>query len=76
MNLSGTGLSGFVRNILPNQAGALLQVQNGPSAMISSFIILSISNFIYYKYRSIVPLFIAGVLFQTIDLITYWVYVI
>ena len=55
---------------------ALLQVQNGPSAMISSFIILSISNFIYYKYRSIVPLFIAGVLFQTIDLITYWVYVI
>nr|WP_319270903.1 hypothetical protein [uncultured Draconibacterium sp.] len=54
---------------------ALLQVNNGPSAMITSFLLISLSNFIYYKYRSILPLFLAGVLFQTIDLIAYWIYV-
>ncbi|WP_321369901.1 hypothetical protein [uncultured Draconibacterium sp.] len=55
---------------------ALLQVNNGPSAMISSFILISFSNYIFFKYRSILPLFIAGVLFQTIDLITYWAFTI
>lgn len=55
---------------------SLLQINNGLSAVISSLILVSISNYIYYHYRSIVPLFIAATLFQSIDLITYWIYVI
>lgn len=53
---------------------ALLQINNGPSAIISSFLIISFSNIIYYKYRSVIPLLIATILFQSIDLITYWIY--
>lgn len=52
-----------------------LQINNGIPVIISSLILVAISNTIYYKYRSIVPLFIAAILFQTIDLITYWIYV-
>jgi hypothetical protein len=53
---------------------SLLQINNGLAAIISSFVLVSFSNFIYYKYRSIFPLLIAGILLQTIDLISYWVY--
>lgn len=55
---------------------SLLQINNGYSAVIDSFLLISFSNFIYFHYRSILPLFIAAILFQTIDLITYWVYAI
>jgi hypothetical protein len=54
---------------------SLLQIDNGWSAVISSFILVSISNSVYYHYRSVIPLFLAATLFQTIDLISYWVYV-
>lgn len=55
---------------------SLLQIDNGIAAIIDSFLLVSFSNYIYYHYRSIWPLLIAAILFQTIDLITYWVYVI
>ena len=55
---------------------SLLQINNGYSAVIDSFLLISFSNFIYFHYRSILPLFIAATLFQTIDLIAYWVYAI
>jgi len=55
---------------------SLLQIDNGISAVIDSFLLITFSNYIYYHYRSILPLFIAATLFQTIDLISYWVYVI
>uniref|UniRef100_UPI003217484F hypothetical protein n=1 Tax=uncultured Draconibacterium sp. TaxID=1573823 RepID=UPI003217484F len=53
---------------------SLLQINNGYSAIIDSFLLISFSNFIYFHYRSILPLFIAATLFQMIDLIAYWVY--
>jgi membrane protease YdiL (CAAX protease family) len=55
--------------------GALIQINNGPPAMINWFIILMASGFIYFKYRRIYPLLIAGILMQTIELVSYWVYV-
>ncbi|MBI9067612.1 MAG: hypothetical protein JEZ09_09995 [Salinivirgaceae bacterium] len=53
---------------------ALLQINNGWPSMINSFIIISIANFIFYKYRSIIPILIASIAFQTIDLVGYWIY--
>lgn len=53
---------------------SLLQINNGIAAIMSSFILISISNFVYYKYRCIFPLLIASILMQTIDLISFWVY--
>jgi hypothetical protein len=55
--------------------GALIQINNGPPAMINWFIILLASGFIYFKYRRIYPFLIAGILMQTIELVSYWVYV-
>ncbi len=53
---------------------SLLQISNGIPAIISSFILVSLSNYIYLRYRSIFPLLIALVLIQTIDLLSFWVY--
>lgn len=53
---------------------SLLQINNGIAAIMSSFILITISNFVYYKYRCIFPLLIASILMQTIDLISFWVY--
>ena len=61
--------------ILVALLGALIQINNGPPAMINWFIILLASGFIYLKYRRIYPLLIAGILMQTIELVSYWVYV-
>lgn len=55
---------------------SLLQIDNGWSAVIDSLVLVSFSNYIYYHYRSIWPLFIAATLFQTIDLASFWIYVI
>ena len=52
----------------------LLQIDQGIPSMINTFLIISFSTFIYYKYRSIYPLLIAGILYQTIDLIRFWIY--
>ncbi len=52
----------------------LLNYSNGFPAMISSFIIIVVSSYTYYNYRSFLPLFIAGIMHQTIDLISYWIY--
>ena len=54
---------------------SLLQIDNGWSAVINSLLLVSFSNSVYYHYRSIWPLFMAGTLFQTIDLATWWIYV-
>jgi len=52
----------------------LLQIDQGIPTMINTFIIISISNCIYYRYRRIYPLLIAAIIYQTIDLISFWVY--
>ena len=61
--------------ILVALLGAFIQISNGPPAIINWFIILMAWGFIYYKYRRIYPLLIAGILMQTIELISYWIYV-
>lgn len=52
----------------------LLQIDQGIPSMINTFIIIAISNYIYFRYRRIYPLFIAGIIYQTIDLISFWIY--
>ncbi len=52
----------------------LLQIDHGIPSMINTFIIIGISNYIYFRYRRIYPLFIAGIIYQTIDLISFWIY--
>lgn len=51
-----------------------LQIDKGIPSMINTFLIISFSNFIYYRYRSIYPLLIAGIIYQSIDLIRFWIY--
>ncbi len=53
---------------------SLLQIDNGIPSMISSFLLITLSNSIFYKYRSVLPLFFASTIHQTINLISYWVY--
>lgn len=53
----------------------LIQYNNGIPSVINSSLIIVCSSYIYYRYRSIFPLFIAGILHQTIDLVGYWVYI-
>ncbi len=53
---------------------ALLQIDQGIPSMINTFIIISISNYIYFRYRRIYPLLIAAIIYQTIDLISFWIY--
>jgi hypothetical protein len=53
---------------------ALLQINNGIPSVISSFIVIVVFNYIFHRYRSIFPLFFASVLYQTIDLVSYWIY--
>jgi len=53
----------------------LLQIDQGWREMIDSFIIISIFGFAYLKYRRIYPLLIAAIIIESIELITYWVYV-
>ena len=53
---------------------SLTSIDRGIAAMLTSFLIYSVSNVIYYKYRRVFPLFIAGLLIQTIDLIAFWIY--
>lgn len=55
---------------------ALLQVNNGVPSMISSFLIISVANIIFYKYRSVVPILLASITFQTIDLLNYLIHVL
>ncbi len=52
----------------------LLQIDKGLSDIINLFLIVLVSNIFYLKFRNIVPLIIAPVLYTTIDLIAFWVY--
>lgn len=52
----------------------LIQIDRGANFMINTFIIISISNYIYFRYRRIYPLLIAAITIQSIELISYWVY--
>jgi hypothetical protein len=56
--------------------GAFVHFDNGTPAIISWFLILTASSFIYFKYRRVYPIIFASILYQTIDLISYWVYVL
>jgi|LGOV01.1.fsa_nt_gb membrane protease YdiL (CAAX protease family) len=52
----------------------LLQIDQGIPSMINTFIFIGISNYIYFRYRRIYPLLIAAIIYQTIDLISFWIY--
>lgn len=54
---------------------ALTQYENGISGMINWFIIYTAGHFIYLKYKRALPLIITGILFQTIELVSFWIYV-
>ncbi len=56
--------------------GAFVHIDIGTPGVISWFLILTASSFIYFKYRRVYPLIFASILYQTIDLISYWVYVL
>jgi len=53
---------------------SLLQIDKGFPDMINSFLIVLASNIFYLKFRNVVPLIIAPILYTTIDLIAFWVY--
>lgn len=53
---------------------ALAQLNNGIPEMINSFLIIAFSAYIFYKYRSILPLLLASILHQSIELASYWYY--
>ena len=52
----------------------LLQIDQGIPSMINTFIIITISNYIYFRYRRIYPLLFAAIIYQTIDLVSFWIY--
>lgn len=54
---------------------SLVQINNGIPGMINWFLIFLATNTIYYKYRRVYPIILAGILLQTIELVTFWVYV-
>ncbi len=56
--------------------GAFVHIDIGTPGVISWFLILTASSFIYFKYRRVYPIIFASILYQTIDLISYWVYVL
>ena len=53
---------------------ALLQIDKALPDMINAFLIVLASNIFYLKFRNVIPLIIAPVLYTTIDLIAFWVY--
>ena len=53
---------------------SLTQIDNGIPAIINWVLIFMVTNIVYLKYRRIYPLIIAGILLQTIQLISVWVY--
>ena len=55
---------------------SLVQINNGIPGMLNWFFIFLATNTLYYKYRRVYPIIIAGILLQTIELIGFWVYVL
>lgn len=53
---------------------AIVQINLGIPEMINSFIVIVVSGYIFYKYRSILPLLFASIILQTIDLASFWHY--
>ncbi len=53
---------------------SLTQWDNGIPGMINWFLIFLAANTLYFKYRRVYPLLIAGVLLQSIGLVSFWVY--
>lgn len=51
-----------------------LQINMGFSGMISSFLVTSLTSYIYLKNRSVFPLLMAGITYQTIDLLNFWIF--
>jgi hypothetical protein len=74
--LNSTKLWSWVSIISMALLGAFVHIDNGTPGVISWFLILTASSFIYFKYRRVYPLIFASILYQTIDLISYWVYVL
>jgi hypothetical protein len=54
---------------------ALIQIDHGIPGMINSFCIMSVFGFMFLRYPTVLPLIIAAILHQTIDLASYWFYV-
>lgn len=54
---------------------SLTQIDKGIPVIMNTFLMVLISNILYFKYRSITPLLISAIILQTIDLISLWVYI-
>lgn len=54
---------------------SLTQIDKGIPVIINTFLIVFASNILYFKYRSITPLLISAIILQTIDLVSFWVYI-
>lgn len=48
------------------------QIDNGIPNVINYFVIFAASNILYFKYRRVFPLIIAGILLQTIQFAVFW----
>jgi len=64
----------WISIVITSSIFAVIQINLGIPEMINSFLIISISSYLFYKYRSILPLLFASILHQTIDLASYWYY--
>ncbi|KAA3637887.1 MAG: hypothetical protein DWQ02_06040 [Bacteroidetes bacterium] len=53
---------------------ALVRIDNGPATVISWFLVFLATNYLFFRYRRVLPLILAGILYQTISLGTYWYY--
>ena len=51
---------------------SLLQIDRGWTGMISGFIIALLFNITYYKYRRLLPLILASILFQYLSMLGLW----
>lgn len=55
---------------------SFLQIDKDLINVISAFMMLMAANILYYKYRRVMPLLYAGIIYKTIDFIAIWIYMI
>jgi hypothetical protein len=55
---------------------SLLQLENGFLGMFTTFLVITATHILYYKYRRVLPLIYATIIYQTIDFIALWIYVL
>lgn len=73
-DLGSSKLWSWVSIVLTALICALIQIDNGPATVLSWFLIFLSTNYLFFRYRRVFPLILAGILYQTISLGTYWYY--